>query len=156
MSDVTLAIDVDTTVADAKLNMLQQVVNERQAEVDMVVKNGLTQMRNLQRVVGLSLGMLRGLTKAFGMTLDPLMDAALTAVQTTVSTIIQVGMAYLLIPGIGWMIYAAIAAFTLGFSIAATMDIRQKSAEINSKINGIQQALSGLQGLVGMGGGMNF
>ena len=152
MSDVTIGIDVDATDANFKLDALQVVINQRKAEVDKVVREGMRELRKLQRAAGLTFGLLTGLVRAYGGTIPPLMQAAIQAVDMTFASIATIAQAYLLIPGYGWMIFAAISAFTLGFGLAARLDMSQKSAAVNARIDGVLQSLNSLAGMVGLAG----
>jgi hypothetical protein len=152
VSNLDVYVGLQTDDAKAEIINLRYALDEtaRQAkkvrdDVKVTVNDALGALQTTVRLFS-------NVYTAIGGTMDPLQEAMLQAVSSTITVMMSTASAYLALPGAGWIIAAGIGVAMMFFQASANIAAEKGMDGARTQLNAATAALGNLQSLLTIGG----
>lgn len=146
---VQIGIGVDTSNAEEDLRKLSQHADKVMSEIMRKRRETVSAFNKTLSFVNTSINMFKNVAIAMGYTLDPIQEAALSVIATTITTMQSVATAYATMGPVGWVASAIIGGATIAFSISANMAAVEGMAEASRQLSAAQRVMENISTMIG-------
>jgi len=144
--DADFKIRLDMTEAKSEMARVQKqadAVTQDWANKESTIKRG---MRSIEMAMHASVGLVRNILGAIGITLTPVQNAIVQTIMTVVDSLYRVAVAYAT-TGYGLLLTATVSMAAIGLSISGTMEVMRGMNEAKAQIDHALGAIDNLYSL---------